>query len=70
MSEFNQSAAATRPAVGLVLRRLRPVPTSVWFVLAAVLMCLPLGLSNYTQFVVNTMLVYCLVALGFNVIIG
>jgi branched-chain amino acid transport system permease protein len=42
----------------------------VWIVLATALLCLPLGLSNYTQFVVNTMLVYCLVALGFNVIIG
>jgi branched-chain amino acid transport system permease protein len=31
---------------------------------------LPLLLNNYLQFVVNTMLVYCLVAVGFNVIIG
>lgn len=34
------------------------------------LLALPLGLNNYTQFVVDTMLVYCLVALGFNVIMG
>ena len=34
------------------------------------LLALPFGLNDYTQFVVNTMLVYCLVALGFNVIIG
>lgn len=38
--------------------------------LVIALLVLPLGLNNYTQFVVNTMLVYCLVALGFNVIIG
>lgn len=31
---------------------------------------LPLLLNDYLQFVVNTMLVYCLVAVGFNVIIG
>jgi branched-chain amino acid transport system permease protein len=37
---------------------------------ALALVLLPLGLNNYTQFVVNTMLVYSLVALGFNVIIG
>lgn len=39
-------------------------------VVAIALLVLPFGLNNYTQFVVNTMLVYCLVALGFNVIIG
>lgn len=39
-------------------------------ILAAVLLALPVALNNYTQFVVNTMLVYSLVALGFNVIIG
>lgn len=39
-------------------------------VLTAALLVLPLGLNNYLQFVVNTMLVYSLVALGFNVIIG
>jgi len=36
----------------------------------AALLALPFGLNNYTQFVVNTMLVYCLVAVGFNIIIG
>jgi branched-chain amino acid transport system permease protein len=41
----------------------------LWVVL--VLMCLlPLVLNNYLQFVVNTILVYCLVAVGFNVAIG
>lgn len=39
-------------------------------VVVVALLLLPFGLNNYTQFVVNTMLVYCLVALGFNVIIG
>lgn len=36
----------------------------------AVLCVLPLFINNYVQFVVNTMLVYCLVAVGFNVVIG
>jgi len=36
-----------------------------------VLLCLlPLVLNDYVQFVINTMLVYCLVAVGFNVVIG
>ena len=39
-------------------------------VLGVALLTLPFGLNNYTQFVVNTMIVYCVVALGFNVIIG
>jgi branched-chain amino acid transport system permease protein len=38
--------------------------------LVVVLLLLPGGLNNYTQFVVNTMLVYVLVAVGFNVIMG
>jgi branched-chain amino acid transport system permease protein len=38
--------------------------------LGVALLGLPFGLNNYTQFVVNTMIVYCVVALGFNVIIG
>ena len=34
-------------------------------------MCvLPFVLNDYVQFVINTMLVYCLVAVGFNVVIG
>lgn len=37
---------------------------------AVLLLVLPFGINNYVQFVVNTMLVYALVALGFNVIIG
>lgn len=40
-------------------------------VVLLVLLCLlPLGVNNYVQFVVNTMLVYCLVAVGFNVVLG
>jgi branched-chain amino acid transport system permease protein len=35
------------------------------------LLCfLPLFLNDYTQFVANTMLVYCLVATGFNIVLG
>lgn len=37
---------------------------------AVLLLALPTVLNNYTQFVVNTMIVYCLVAVGFNVVIG
>lgn len=39
-------------------------------VLLVVLLLLPLALNNYHQFVVNTMLVYCLIAIGFNIVIG
>lgn len=39
-------------------------------VLLALMCLLPLVLNNYLQFVVNTILVYCLVAVGFNVAIG
>lgn len=39
-------------------------------VLLALLCLLPLAVNNYVQFVVNTMLVYCLVAVGFNVVLG
>lgn len=38
--------------------------------LAAILICLPLVLNDYVQFVVNTMVVYSLVAVGFNVVLG
>lgn len=38
--------------------------------LLVVLLLLPLALNNYHQFVVNTMLVYCLIAIGFNIVIG
>src|SRR5688572_25055549 len=36
----------------------------------AILGVLPLLLNDYQQFVVNTMLVYCLAAVGFNVVLG
>ena len=38
--------------------------------LLTLLCLLPLFVNNYVQFVVNTMLVYCLVAVGFNVVLG
>lgn len=37
---------------------------------ASLLLALPLAMNNYVQFVVNTMLVYSLAAVGFNVVIG
>jgi branched-chain amino acid transport system permease protein len=36
----------------------------------ALLCLLPLVLNDYQQFVANTMLVYCLAAVGFNVVLG
>ncbi len=39
-------------------------------VLVVLLCFIPLFLNDYMQFVVNTMLVYCLVAAGFNVVLG
>jgi len=42
----------------------------LWLAALLLLLVLPLGLNNYVQFVVNTMLVYSLAAIGFNVVIG
>jgi len=39
-------------------------------VLLALLCLLPLAINDYLQFVTNTMLVYCLVAVGLNVVMG
>lgn len=36
----------------------------------ALLCLLPLAVNDYLQFVINTMLVYCLVAVGLNVVLG
>jgi branched-chain amino acid transport system permease protein len=41
-----------------------------WLVVLLLLLALPWGVNNYVQFVVNTMLVYCLASIGFNVVIG
>ena len=38
--------------------------------LLALLCTLPFVLNDYQQFVVNTMLVYCLIAVGFNIVLG
>ena len=46
------------------------VRRSLAVLLLVVLLLLPLVLNNYHQFVVNTMLVYCLIAIGFNIVIG
>lgn len=60
MSE-QAAAAAERPA--RVFRLL-------WLPLAFVLAAVPFVANDYVQFVVNTILVYCLVAVGFNVVLG
>ena len=46
------------------------VRRSLAVLLLVVLLLLPLVLNDYHQFVVNTMLVYCLIAIGFNIVIG
>jgi branched-chain amino acid transport system permease protein len=38
--------------------------------LAAFLIAIPFYVNNYIQFVVNTIVVYCLVAVGFNIVVG
>jgi len=43
---------------------------ATWLLPALALLWLPLIANGYVQFVVNTMLVYCLAAVGFNVVIG
>ncbi len=55
-------AAPPRPAT---LRRARYV-----LPLLLALLLVPAVANSYVQFVVNTVLVYCLVALGFNVVLG
>ena len=61
-SEAQAAGAARRPG-----RWLRPQTMAV---LLAVLCLLPFALNDYQQFVANTMLVYCLVAVGFNIVLG
>ena len=58
---------AGAPAIHRRERTLRNVALSIGLVALGVL---PLFVNNYVQFVINTMLVYCLVAVGFNVVIG
>lgn len=67
MSEAVVDAANAVVAQEAAERRKRLVAMGIAL---AALLALPFGLNNYTQFVVNTMLVYCLVAVGFNIIIG
>ncbi len=38
--------------------------------LACFLIALPFYVNNYIQFILNTIIVYCLVSLGFNIVIG
>jgi len=64
------TANASIDGMRAVERRQNHQRLTALVLLMVALLALPFGLNNYTQFVVNTMLVYCLVALGFNVIIG
>ena len=63
-------AADAMAAAAAATRNERKLKNMLLVACLAALCLLPLLLNNYVQFVVNTMLVYCLVAVGFNVIIG
>ena len=51
-------------------RRVRLQRKGALIALLVLLCLLPLVLNDYVQFVINTILVYCLVAVGFNIVIG
>lgn len=70
MSDLAAANASIGGGMRAVERRQHHQRVTALALLMIALLALPFGLNNYTQFVVNTMLVYCLVALGFNVIIG
>lgn len=72
MPDIISKAAALRPvpAIDPALRRETVLRRTALLATLAALCVLPLFVNNYVQFVVNTMLVYCLVAVGFNVVIG
>ena len=44
-------------------------PSALWL-LPVALLALPLGTNDYTQYIVNLTLVYVLVGVGFNVVVG
>jgi len=70
VSDLAAANASIGGGMRAVERRQHHQRVTALALLMIALLALPFGLNNYTQFVVNTMLVYCLVALGFNVIIG
>jgi branched-chain amino acid transport system permease protein len=43
---------------------------SIILLLAGTLAALPFYVNNYIQFVINTIVVYCLVSVGFNIVVG
>jgi branched-chain amino acid transport system permease protein len=43
---------------------------AIILLLAGVLAALPFYVNNYIQFVINTIVVYCLVSVGFNIVVG
>lgn len=69
MSDFSTHGAAATP-------RARPVePANLlrarYLAVVVVALCaVPFLVNDYVQFVVNTVLIYCLVAVGFNVVLG
>jgi branched-chain amino acid transport system permease protein len=48
----------------------KPIAKMLWVSVVGLLCLLPLVLNDYTQYVVNLALVYVLVGVGFNVVIG
>jgi branched-chain amino acid transport system permease protein len=70
MSEIAASSDVTAARVSRGVGPGRWLRARSFAVLLALLCFLPLALNDYQQFVANTMLVYCLVAVGFNVVLG
>ena len=61
----------SREADALMKRRTAPrLSGGIFWLVPAVLLVLPALLNDYTQYVVNLALVYVLVGVGFNVVIG
>lgn len=71
MRELTSSPALPRVARNLAApSRERALRRTALAATLVVLCVLPFFVNDYVQFVINTMIVYCLVAVGFNVVIG
>lgn len=68
MAELPNGAVAASASPYRAARKVLGTPALAVFL--AALCALPLVLNDYVQFVVNTILVYALLAVGFNVVIG
>lgn len=61
----------SNPTHGLALAPSRPVGAIArWAVLLVLLLPVPLVTNEYTQYIVNLIVVYALVAVGFNIVLG